>query len=99
MFSRISNLPDMRVASTPALLAIAEASCIESTSPQKLKGGTKKLLTRCNHDGLSDSDTPQDDRVSRFILTSVPVLNPSMSKSVGFPVKQRNFSTLLVNMS
>ena len=50
----------MRVASIPALLASAEASSIESALPQKLKGGTKRSLTRCNHDGLPDSDIPQD---------------------------------------
>jgi len=35
VFLRFSNLPNMRVASIPALFASAEASSIESALPQK----------------------------------------------------------------
>ena len=59
-FSTIFNLPNMRVASIPALLASAEASSIESALPQKSKGGTKGSLTHCNHDSFPNGDIPQD---------------------------------------
>lgn len=74
----------MRFASIPALFASAEPSSIESALPRKLKGGTKRSLTRCNYYSLPDSDTPQDDNVSRFTLASIPVLNSSISKFIEF---------------
>ena len=59
-FSRTFNLPNIRVASIPALLASAEASSIESALLQKLKGGAESSLTRCNHDSFPNGDIPQD---------------------------------------
>jgi len=77
----------------PALFASAEASSIESMLHQKL--GSRQV----NWDGYSRvvmttafpiATFLKTDHISRFIFASIPVLNSSMSKFVGFPVNQKD---------
>ena len=73
----------------PALFASAEASSIESALFQK------RVSRRVNQKRYSRvvittafpiATFLKTDHMSRFIFASIPVLNSSMSKFVGFPV-------------
>ena len=90
-FSRIFNPPNMRVASIPALLASAEASSIESALPQKLKGGTKGSLTRCDHYGFPNGYIPQDRLHVSFHLSVNPGAKLVYQQVRRIPCQQRKF--------
>ena len=76
----------------PALFASAEASSIESVSPRQERAS--QWVNRKHHSrvvmttAFPTATFLKTDHMSRFIFASIPVLNSSMSRFVGFPTEK-----------